>query len=42
MECLNPATFSIQAGALEPYVMSKVSKGRRLGVTTPLVTFPGL
>ena len=40
--CVNPASFSAQAGALEPYFISRVSKGRRLGVTTPWVTFPGL
>ncbi len=40
--CVNPATFSTQAGALEPYFISQVSKGGRLGVTTPWVTFPGL
>ena len=40
--CVNPATFSTQAGALEPYFISRVSQGRRLGVTTPWVTFPGL
>ena len=40
--CVNPATFSAQAGALEPYFISSASNGRSLGVTTPWVTFPGL
>jgi hypothetical protein len=38
---VNPASFSTQAGALKPCFISRLSKGRRLGVTTPWVTFPG-
>ena len=40
--CVNPATFSVQSGPLQPYFLRGALGARRLGVTTPWVTFPGL
>ena len=39
--CVNPATFSTQAGALEPYFISQVSKGATLGSHHAVGDLPG-
>jgi hypothetical protein len=40
--CVNPVTFSVHSGALQPYFLSALSRERHVKVSTPWVTYPGL
>jgi hypothetical protein len=40
--CVDPATFSTQAGALQPYFIKRTARVPHVLVSTPWVTFPGL